>query len=73
MTTLYPIKIFTTKTCAFCHAEMEWLDKLGIEYEEIDAEGSGLSTVPITRVGDQKIRGFDRPALKKALKEEGYL
>ena len=59
---------------------MDWLDEKGIKYEEIDATTSdeaielGISSVPVTIVTDAdgkeiaKIVGFDRPALKKALK-----
>ncbi|MBQ6393951.1 glutaredoxin family protein [Candidatus Saccharibacteria bacterium] len=68
-----PIKIYTTRTCAFCHAEMDWLEKLGIDYEEIDAESLDIKSVPLTKIGSSKIIGFDRPAIKKALKKEGIL
>lgn len=63
------IKIYTTPTCAYCHALMDWLDSQGVEYEEINAEGnSDIKTVPVTVIGDTKIVGFDRPAIKRALK-----
>ena len=63
------IKIYTTPTCAYCHALMDWLDDKGIEYEEIDAtEMDDIAVVPVTVIGDEKIVGFDRPAIKKALK-----
>lgn len=63
------IKIYTTPTCIYCHALMDWLDDLGVQYEEIDATGiEGISAVPVTEINDQRIVGFDRPAIKKALK-----
>ena len=63
------IKIYTTPTCIYCHALMDWLDELGIEYKEIDAtKMDDITTVPVTIIGDEKIVGFDRPAIKKALK-----
>ena len=63
------IKIYTTKTCVYCHALMDWLDDLGVEYEEVDAtKYPEISTVPVTEIGDARIVGFDRPAIKKALK-----
>ena len=52
---------------------MEWLDELGVKYEEIDAENLGLQAVPVTEIGDTSIVGFDRPAILKALKQEGLL
>lgn len=63
------IKIYTTATCAYCHALMDWLDEIGVEYEEIDATGNpDITVVPVTEIDGQKIIGFDRPAIKKALK-----
>ncbi len=68
------IKVYSTKTCYFCHALMDWLDQQGIEYEEISAEGMpGISVVPVTDIDSIIIEGFDRPALKKALKQTGRL
>ncbi|MBR2725227.1 glutaredoxin family protein [Candidatus Saccharibacteria bacterium] len=63
------IKVYTTTTCPYCHALMDWLDEQGIEYEELDAtKEKGITSVPVTVIGDQKIEGFDRPAIKRALK-----
>lgn len=51
---------------------MDWLDEMGVEYSEEDAtKVPGISAVPVTQIGDQTIVGFDRPAIKKALKQEG--
>lgn len=62
------IKVYTTPTCIYCHALMEWLDNQGIEYQEIDATSMpDISAVPVTEIGNQRIIGFDRPAIKKAL------
>lgn len=64
------IKVYTTPTCIYCHALMDWLEKQGIEYEEIDAsQMEGITAVPVTEIGDQRIVGFDRPAIIKALKD----
>ena len=63
------IKIYTTPTCAYCHALMDWLDEQGIKYEETDATTmDDIAVVPVTVIGDEKIVGFDRPAIKRALK-----
>lgn len=62
------IKVYTTPTCAYCHALMAWLDDLGIEYTEVDARNiPGIAAVPVTEINGQRIVGFDRPAIKKAL------
>ena len=62
------IKVYTTPTCAYCHALMDWLDSKGIEYIEMDAtKEPDMSTVPVTIIGDERIVGFDRPAIKRAI------
>ena len=65
------VKVYSTSWCPYCHAEMDWLDELGVKYEEVDAEDMNLSSIPVTEIGDKKIVGFDRPAILKALKEAG--
>ena len=68
------IKIYSTATCPYCHALMDWLDGQNIKYEEIDAENmEDIDIVPLTVIGDTKITGFDRPAIKKALKANGII
>ena len=68
------ITVFTTPTCVYCHALMDWLDEMGVEYKEADASKvPGISAVPVTQIGEETIVGFDRPAIKKALKKQGLL
>ena len=63
------IKVYTTATCAYCHALMDWLESMGVEYEEVDAtKYPEIKTVPVTEIDGLKIVGFDRPAIKRALK-----
>lgn len=75
------VTVYSTTWCAFCNAEKEWLDKLGVEYEskniEDDAEahkellekiGGNFQGVPVTDIGGELILGFDRPKLESALK-----
>ncbi|MBQ7802437.1 glutaredoxin family protein [Candidatus Saccharibacteria bacterium] len=63
------VKVYTTPTCVYCHALLDWFDKLGVEYEEIDAsKNPEISSVPVTLIGEEKILGFDRPKIKRALK-----
>lgn len=62
------IKVYTTPTCAYCHALMDWLDSKGIEYVEVDAtKEKDIKTVPVTEINGERIVGFDRPAIKRAL------
>ena len=66
------IKVYTTPTCAYCHALMDWLENKGVEYVEMDATKEvDISTVPVTEIEEKRIIGFDRPAIKKALKDAG--
>ena len=67
------VKVYSTSWCPYCHALMDWLDTLGVEYEEVDAENMDLGSVPVTEIGEKKIVGFDRPAILKALKKEGIV
>ena len=68
------IKVYTTPTCAYCHALMDWLDEKGIEYVEMDAtKESDIATVPVTDIDGERIVGFDRPAIKWALKKLGEM
>ena len=74
------IKVYTTTTCPYCHALMDWLDQQGVKYEEVDASGmADIQAVPVTEINGERIVGFDRPALKEALaelkdseKDDGY-
>lgn len=62
------ITIYTTPTCIYCHALMEWLDEMGVEYIEKDAAREpGITSVPVTEINGERIIGFDRPAIKRAL------
>ena len=65
----FMIRVYTTPTCAYCHALMNWLDEMGVEYEEMDAtKEPGIAAVPVMEINGERIVGFDRPAIKKALK-----
>lgn len=66
------VEIYTTPTCVYCHALMDWLESKGVEYVEKDAtQEENIKVVPVTVIGDERIEGFDRPAIKKALKNAG--
>lgn len=74
------IIIYSTTWCAFCHTEMQWLDKLGIPYVSKDIEqdqaahdelleklGGNFRGVPVTDVAGDIILGFDRPKIQQAM------
>ncbi len=73
------VTIYTTPTCAFCHAEKQWLEKKGVDFKEIDVsqdpeaaremvQKTGQMGVPVTFVGDDFIVGFDQARLEEAVK-----
>ena len=74
------VRIFSTPSCPYCHAEKEYLKDKKIKFEDIDVskdqeaanemiEKSGQMGVPVTIIDNKVvIVGFDREALKKALK-----
>lgn len=77
------ITIYSTKICAYCKAEKDYLKTKGFEYDEVlvDAdpsqvavllEKSGSLGVPFTVITDDnghehKVVGFDKPKLDVAL------
>ena len=78
--------VYSTSWCAFCHTEMEWLKKLGVEYvaKDIEAEptardellgknGGNFQGVPVTDINGELILGFDRPKLEDALRRNGLI
>lgn len=64
------IKVYTTPTCVYCHALMDWLESMGVDYVEKDAtKEPDMKTVPVTEIDGERIVGFDRPAIKRALRK----
>lgn len=80
------VTVYSTTWCAFCHTEMQWLDKLGVEYASKDIEADAdanqelleklegnFQGVPVTDIDGEIVLGFDRPKLEAALKAKGLL
>lgn len=81
-TTTPDITIYSTTWCAFCHTEMQWLDKLGIPYVAKDVEadkdayeellaknGGQFQGVPVTDIKGDIVLGFDRPKIQAAIEK----
>ena len=73
------VTVYSATWCAFCHAAMEYLDKLGVKYTDKDVEkdpAAGLEAVnkseqrgiPVLDIDGDIIIGFDRPRIDAALK-----
>ena len=70
------IKVYTTPTCMYCHALMNWLEEEKIDFQEIDARSvPDITAVPVTVITDQndknpvQVIGFDRDAILEAIKK----
>ena len=80
------VVVYNTSWCAFCHTEMEWLKKLGIDFVSKDIEadpgakeellnknGGNFQGVPVTDINGELVLGFDRPKLQDLLRKNGLL
>ncbi len=73
------VRIYTTSTCTWCAKAKEFFKQNNVKYQEINVaeneqarnemfEKSGQLGVPVIDIGGQVIVGFDKNALRKALK-----
>lgn len=78
------VTIYSADWCAFCHAAMEYLDKLGVKYTEKNVEEkqefareavekSNQTGIPVLDIDGTIVVGFDRPKIDAALKAKGLL
>jgi glutaredoxin 3 len=79
------VKVYTKKVCPYCTRAKALLDRKGVPYQEIDAEGNdalrrwlveatGQMTVPQIFVGDRPLGGFsDIDALDRQGKLDALL
>jgi len=72
------IKVYTTPTCIYCHALMNWLNEEGIDFQEIGANTvPGITAVPVTVITDKdnknpiQIIGFDRDGITETIEKYG--
>ena len=72
------IKVYTTPTCIYCHALMNWLNEEGTDFQEIDANTvPGITAVPVTVITDKdnknpiQIIGFDRDGITETIEKYG--
>ncbi|MAF35626.1 NrdH-redoxin [archaeon] len=74
------VTIFTTPTCHFCHEAKDYFKKNNITFDEHDVstdaksrdemiKETGSMAVPVIKIGDKTIIGFDKGAIEKALEE----
>lgn len=74
------VKVYSTKTCPWCHKAKAFLKEKGIKFEDIDVatdqkaakemiKKSGQMGVPVIDIDGKIIVGFDQAAIEKALKK----
>jgi len=74
----HKVKVYSTKTCPWCHKTKEFLKEKNVKFEDIDVgadqkaanemvEKSGQMGVPVTDIDGKIIIGFDKEAIEKAL------
>ncbi len=72
------VTIYSTPVCHFCHAAKEFFTENGVSYTEHDVASdvekrkemvdmTGQMGVPVIRVDDDVIIGYDEPKLKELL------
>ncbi len=72
------VTIYSTPSCHFCHAAKEFFDANNVKYEDVDVAAdlerrkemidmTGQMGVPVIRVGDDVVVGFDETKLRELL------
>lgn len=72
------VTIYSTPACHFCHAAKEFFDANNVTYTDVDVaadaekrqemiEMTGQMGVPVIRIGDDVVVGFDEGKVKELL------
>lgn len=72
------IKVYSTPTCPWCRKAKEYLQGKGVQYEDYNVgemkdklqemvELSGQRGVPVLKIGEEVIIGFNQPKIDQAL------
>lgn len=72
------VTIYSTPTCHFCHAAKEYFDETGVTYQDYNVaedlekrkemiDMTGQMGVPVIRIGDDVVVGFDQAKIKELL------
>ena len=75
------VTIYSTPTCHFCQAAKDFMNENNVEYKEVDVstdaeqrqhmiEMTGQMGVPVIRIGDDVVVGFDEGKVKELLGKE---
>lgn len=72
------VTVYTTPTCSFCHMTKAFLKSKGVDFKEVDltqdqesmkhvVEATGQMGVPVTKINDEYVIGFDQHTLTRLL------
>lgn len=72
------VTIYSTPTCHFCHAAKDFMNDNEIKFNDVDVstdadkrqemiEITGQMGVPVIRIGDDVVVGFDEEKVKELL------
>ena len=72
------VEIYSTPTCHFCHLAKDWFTEKGIKYVDFDVstdiekrkevmEMTGQMGVPVIKIGNDVIIGFNQGKLEELL------
>jgi len=75
------VTIYSADWCAFCHATIDYLNKLGVKFTEKNVEESreymqeaieksGQTGIPVLDIDGKIIIGFDRSQIDAVLKDK---
>ncbi|MDR1886234.1 MAG: NrdH-redoxin [Synergistaceae bacterium] len=78
------VVVYSTKSCPWCVKAKDYLDSLKVSYESIDVgsnrdaarevvEKTRQQGVPVVKVEDNYIVGFDKGKIQSALQEAGLI
>ena len=78
------VTVFSTNSCPWCVKAKEFLSQMNVAFQAVDVGEDKTAAkeivqktrqrgVPVVKVGERYIVGFDQEAIKSALKEEGII
>jgi glutaredoxin-like YruB-family protein len=78
------VTVYSTSSCPWCTKAKEYLASLGVAFQSVDVGADREAAkevvqktrqrgVPVVRIGERYIVGFDQDAIRSALKEEALI
>lgn len=78
------VRLYGLPTCTWCKKTREYLESLGVDYEDVDVsqdktmakemiKNTDQKTVPVIQIGDSWVVGFDEDRLSIVLRNSGAL